>query len=173
MSRWTLPGAGLYAITACLSEPGSSQPACSVLYAGRTEEEWAQQPFIGSMEGSWAWELPAGANGFAVNEEAHLVIESPVDDASALLVCSGTLLCYFYYATAELLMMRSPLSSWLAPSKAHRSHVCDTSIHDAIARRNRPVSSSTVVANSDSFITHSDTMHIARCGLVPLKRGAC
>lgn len=82
---------GVYAITSCLSEPGSPEPACSVLYAGKSAQEWVQQPLSGAMEASWAWELPAGEKGFAVNDEAQLFIDSPVDDASAMLVCSKSL----------------------------------------------------------------------------------
>ena len=66
--RWALPDVGVYAITACLSEPGDPQPACSVTYAGKSDEEWAQRPFSGVMEASWAWELPTVDSGFEVNE---------------------------------------------------------------------------------------------------------
>lgn len=86
--RWALPDVGVYAITACLSEPGDPQPACSVTYAGKSDEEWAQRPFSGVMEASWAWELPTVDSGFEVNEEAELLIDSPVDGASALLARS-------------------------------------------------------------------------------------
>jgi hypothetical protein len=94
MCRWMLPTVGMYAITACLSKPVTAQPACSVLYVGLTEQEWEQRPFSGVLAARWSFELPEGAKGFAVNDTAKLVIDSPVDNASAMLVCSEGLVSF-------------------------------------------------------------------------------
>jgi hypothetical protein len=63
-----------------------------VLYVGKTAQEWVESPFSGVLAASWSWALPAGAKGFAVNDTAEIVIDSPVDNASAMVVCSGAAL---------------------------------------------------------------------------------
>jgi hypothetical protein len=84
--RWALPGVGIYGIVACLSLTDDPQSACSVLFSGRLQQEWDSAPLSGPLEATWTWKLPAESDGFNAGGQADITIDSPVGNASALLV---------------------------------------------------------------------------------------
>jgi hypothetical protein len=84
--RWALPATGIYALVACTAPKDFSDTVCAVTYRGKLDREWEDVPFAGPLPSTWQWRLPEDAEGFLVGGDAHLELESPVDNATMLLV---------------------------------------------------------------------------------------